>query len=279
MAAVLDQRDHRQVSELHQQPRKGSWSHLYGVSGLALGLIGALFTVIGLTTVVLTTAGLVTCVAVAVVVWRVAVDYERRRFTRTTLWSLVVCGAAVTFFIVTLSVRVSADSAVVGAAREPVSTSGTQALESQASGPSTSATSTPMNTGVPEGSRADLGELTVVDRSDTFRWEAMTINNKEYPKVFTAGCDGYIEYQLSKKYARFHAEIGISDLSKADTTAEFGIFVDGTRKASKTVSLFMTDTLDVSLAGAQRLGIYYTVGRWCINKPGGIIDPYVVVAR
>lgn len=52
------------------------------------------------------------------------------------------------------------------------------------------------------------------------------------------------------------------------TTAEFKIFVDGTPMASKTVSLFMTDTLDASLAGAQRLQIRYRLQESCGRAPG-----------
>jgi serine/threonine protein kinase len=144
----------------------------------------------------------------------------------------------------------------------------------------TSGGTTPPSSAGSDDQRADLGELSIVDGGDEGTWTSVTVDSKVYPNVLTAksGCYFRIEYHLGKGYTRFHADVGIDDLAKTGATATFGVYADGA-KATKTVQLFETKTIDVSLAGAQRMVIWFNLDNarsgYCSGY-AGFIDPYVV---
>lgn len=128
----------------------------------------------------------------------------------------------------------------------------------------------------PEGRKADLGELTEVGRSDYSDWGELTAGGKRYTKALVNdnySCHFWIEYQLSKKFLWFHSMVGINDYSKTGSRATFTVEVDGVVKGTKSIPLFETDTIDVSLADAQRMKLSLETD----NCPdAGFIDPYVI---
>ena len=162
---------------------------------------------------------------------------------------------------------------------QPAGTTQAQAATGPTHAPEPSSAPTPGTpvTSSPEGRKADIDELPVVDHSNLgrFTWGTMTVDGRDYLKVFeTTDCDdAWTEYQLSKNYLRFHADVGIGDLARTGAKATFIVRVDGTVKVSKTLTLFRTETIDVSLVGAQRMRISLYVED-CPDA--GFIDPYVI---
>jgi NPCBM/NEW2 domain-containing protein len=135
--------------------------------------------------------------------------------------------------------------------------------------PTTTTTSAPRAVAAPAPSTVWLDELAAVDHGGSttngiYPKTKGSTGGTEYTHVLvgSAGCQSvayaWVEYDLSKDWARFSTVVGISDNSSSKSQASFTVSVDGRQVADGSLRPGATVPVDVSVAGGLRLRLEIT---------------------
>jgi len=133
--------------------------------------------------------------------------------------------------------------------------------------PRVSQVSTPVATRAPAGQQ--LVDITPVDPSlSNYSTGQQKVNGRAYPQtIYDQTSDDYncndsiltvspgqVVYELDRKYANFHAVVGLADTSASGDTIMFKVLVDGQQRyASTALTVGETQVINISISGAFRI--------------------------
>ena len=144
-----------------------------------------------------------------------------------------------------------------------------------ASAPSLSSAGTPTSqgpsaTGISQPTSQALADISPVDPSlASYSTGEQKVDGQTYQQTIydqtaddstcntggsTVAATGQVIYELDRKYAKFHAVVGLADTSASGDTIIFKVLIDGQQRyASSSLSVGETQTVDLSITGAFRL--------------------------
>ncbi len=238
------------------------WSRLGSWVGLVSGVIGIMTSVVAFPTTLSKALAALACGAFCGLLWQAARDHERHMLSKGMIGWLSGTGLLVLLLVVVLVDQTTPPAG--GNGQSEARTGGAQSAGPAASspGPSSAASARSATPGPVEiAGSVFLDELSPVSTTDRWSFGPRRMLDRDHPRSLTAPACGFPEDQLSfnisRKYGRFQAEIGLADDAHTGSSAEFTLTADDREiYHSPRLKPGEVKSVDVSVKNVFRLSLW-----------------------